>query len=521
MPGQRHAFPARGGFDWRAAGAWVKQHIPETLVAGLFVIGLTMRLAGVGYGAPLVVHPDEPVVVGAVIRMMKNGSLAPPVPYHYPTVFYYLLLPAFGLRYVRGLSAGEWTGLGDIQLRTFEFYELARTHSALLGALTIPLLFVAARVMWPGMQGRWAGVLASLFVTFSFIHVRESQNAMTDAALVFFLVVAFVAILTAVQRRSTKAFAVAGFACGIACATKYSALPIVAGLAAANFVNWNTEWSRVRRLVVSLTAVPVGFFAGYPYALLNWPPFVEHLRWISRSSGSANQNDRLAQVVGYAMESGFGWLFTLALGIALIRAVYRRRSQELLAVTIIVAAVVLTVRSAMPFYGRYLLPILPFAALLVGALLVQSAERYLARRGRTFLAGAVAVVALALVWSPAAESFHYIGLRRLRDTRVAAYEYVLREYPPGSIIATEGRHLVLPPDYDQLRWSPLHSRPFEVYVERKVNAVIFSSEEDVSPRHRQAEARDDLRSQLRMVAVFAPRDGLTGPTISVYDGPIE
>ncbi len=72
----------------------VRRHLPEVCVALLFVTGLTIRLWGIGFGGPLVVHPDEHQGAGVAVTMLKSGWIKPPVPYHYPTVYHYVLLPA-------------------------------------------------------------------------------------------------------------------------------------------------------------------------------------------------------------------------------------------------------------------------------------------------------------------------------------------------------------------------------------------------------------------------------------------
>ena len=94
----------------------VRQYLPEMCVAALFVIGLTVRLWGIGFGGPLVVHPDEQQGAGVAVTMLKSGWIKPPVPYHYPTVYHYVLLPAFGLKYASGKAAGIWTTLDDVEL---------------------------------------------------------------------------------------------------------------------------------------------------------------------------------------------------------------------------------------------------------------------------------------------------------------------------------------------------------------------------------------------------------------------
>ena len=521
--GTRFAARHRARLDPAVAGTYVRAHIPESIVALVFFIGLIIRLIGVGYGDPLVLHPDEHQVVGVAVTMLKNGSLAPPVPYHYPTVFHYLLLPAFGLVYVRGKSRGLWSSLEEIQVDTFQFYEVARAHSAVLGALTIVLTFVLAKRMWPDDRGRWAGAVAAACVAFSFIHVKESHNGVTDAALTFFIVLAVIAIVRALHLGSRSAFALAGFAAGIACATKYSALPVVPCVLAAHFLA-RDRWTDWRRLAVGLAAIPVGFFTGYPYALLNWPPFLEHLGWMSSHSGSRvfDPNARFELIVKYAMESGMGAIFTLTLGAAIARALYRRRAEESLALVFIVFALSLLSKTAFPFYGRYLVTILPLAAVLVGSLVVDVAawvQRTAGARGSVFGPAFATLAVVALVMSPARESFSFVRYVTSPVTRVQTYHYILQHVPKGATVATEEPYLALPPGYELIRWTPLHRRSLEEFEQRGVDVVVFSADRDAVSDKEDAERRRELRRRFPMQAAFPGTGSHVGPTLQVHVSP--
>jgi 4-amino-4-deoxy-L-arabinose transferase-like glycosyltransferase len=505
-------------------GEHAGRRLPETIAGLLFVVGLVMRLTGIGFGAPLVLHPDEHVVVGASISMLKAGSLAPPVPYHYPTVFYYLLLPAFALTYVRGKSRGAWTSLGEIDQATFPFYEVARAHSAVLGALTILLTFVLARRMWPGARGRWAGVIAATCVTFAFNHVKESHHAVTDAALTFFVTMAFIAIVAAFHRGSRGSFAIAGFATGIACATKYSALPLVPVLLAAHVLAGpgRADW---RRAAIAVAAVAVGFFAGYPYALLNWPPFLEHLGWMSGfGSRPFDAGERFAMIVKYSMESGLGAAFTLAFAAAAIAAIHRRRRVESLVVVFTVVALSLLSKTAFSFYARYLLPILPLAAVLVGALVVEAADWLRAKsgeRGRVLAPAAAVLAVLALVIPQAREAIGFIGFVTSPDTRVLTYRHILEHVAAGATIASEEPYLVLPDRYRLLRWTPLHDRPLEQFIERRVDVLVMATDRDVLEHGERADRRRELRRRYPLRAAFpAGRAGSVGPTLEVRVRPV-
>ena len=126
-----------------------------------------------------------------------------------------------------GIGEGYWQDFDSINTLTFRFYVVGRAVNALLGTLTILLVYLLARKLWPGRAGRWVGALAALFVTFSFNHVKESHHAVTDVPVTFVIVLAFMAIVAMYQRGRLTDYLGAGFLCGLACATKYSALPVV------------------------------------------------------------------------------------------------------------------------------------------------------------------------------------------------------------------------------------------------------------------------------------------------------
>jgi 4-amino-4-deoxy-L-arabinose transferase-like glycosyltransferase len=513
----RHAWRQRATLV-SSAMPGARRYAPELVVGVLFVVGLALRLKGIGFGAPLVIHPDESTVVGVTTYMVQTGWFKPPVPYHYPTVFPYLMLPAFALYYVKGRAAGLWTSLPTMDRDAFGFYELARAHSAVLGALTIVLVYVLARQIWSGDRGRWAGALAALFVTVSFNHVKESHFGVTDAALTFFVALALLATLRAFRRGSTAAYAVAGLACGIACATKYSGLPIAAGLVIAHAASGREAVTRWPRLAVGLAAVPVGFFIGYPYALLNWPPFLEHLGWLtSMSDGPRDVAGRFDYLALYSTKSGFGWAFTIALGVTSVRAVIRRKPEELLVLGVMALFVASLTHSSHRFFPRYLLPVVPFAALLVAGALVD-AGIWLTRRvpRPSVLVPAIVTVTSGLLAAPQAmQTIDFVRAIGRPDTRVQAYHYIVEHLPPGSVVATEDPYFRLPREYRLLKVTPLHARSPEQFEQSDVEALVFSSERD-----EKNSAREALRRTFPMTVAFPPGPRTaSGPTITVHRAP--
>jgi dolichyl-phosphate-mannose-protein mannosyltransferase len=179
--------------------------------------------------------------------------------YQYPDRFLYAppLLP----------SLIEWSMIFFGQARWVPFLP-----SLILGSLTVPLAWWSVRRWSSGASGVAAAGLLSL----NDFHIAMSRSALTDAPMVFFLLLAVWLAVEALADRNLRLSAVAGFATGLTWAIKYNGwLPIaiaVSGSAAA-WIFWPREKSLTKgdegRLpagsivaclaVVTLTAVATWF----------------------------------------------------------------------------------------------------------------------------------------------------------------------------------------------------------------------------------------------------------------------
>ena len=117
--------------------------------------------------------------------------------------------------------------------------------SLILGILTVPLVWWSVRRWSSGASGIAAAALISL----NDFHIAMSRSALTDAPMVFFLLLAVWLAVEALSGRSLRLAAVAGFATGLAWATKYNGwLPIaiaVSGSVAA-WIFWPREKSPIK-----------------------------------------------------------------------------------------------------------------------------------------------------------------------------------------------------------------------------------------------------------------------------------
>lgn len=511
------------GADVAATKTWLRAHRCALTVAGLTVAGLALRVISIDFGMPLVVNVDEPSVVGVAVEQLRSGWIDPAW-YVYPTFFMNLMLPGLALYYVYARGQGIIGPLADVRATAPGFYLVGRYHSAVLGTLTIPLAYLLGKRLLGDERGRRAGLIAAAIVTFSFIHMRQSHYAVTDVPTGAVVTGALLAIAGVLHRGSARDYLAAGFLCGLAASTKYTAAPVVLSFAVAHLAGRRAgEWHR-QPLWSGIAAIPAGFIFGSPYALLNWEPFLEHLGWLGGFAGNPAPTDvrgNFGYIFGYSAESGFGLPVFVLLVLAMGWALYRRRPAELVLVAFVLGSIPQMTQTTHNFYPRFLVPLVPAAAVLVGGLVVDVIDGL---RSREVLAprAAVAAFVLALVLLPATtvgESLRWLEVRSHQDTRAAAYEWIRERFPAGVVIATEVDIVGAPLTYRVLDLGrPLDRFSIDDLADAQVGVVILATSYDAAARSNESRAaRLALKRGLGEAARFEGFEtGVPGPTIEVY-----
>src|SRR5207237_2295135 len=142
----------------------------------LFLGALFLRQYARGWGMPYVEHADEPALVEVTVRMVRNGDLNPHT-FLYPSLFYELLAAATRLHVWWGIDHGLYTSLQDLPLKTSLFttspdlYRWNRAVTALLGAATVPALYLLGQRMFD----RRTGLLGAALLTVAVFHVEHSH----------------------------------------------------------------------------------------------------------------------------------------------------------------------------------------------------------------------------------------------------------------------------------------------------------------------------------------------------------
>ena len=388
-----------------------------------------VRFIGLDFDQRHHFHPDERAIADAVGRL----SFDPSHPQLNPKFFAYGSFPL----YIDGIVTSTLANIPA--LRGYdERILVGRGVSAAVGALTVLLLALLGARLYNFQVGMLAGGLLAACV----LHVQNSHFMATDVFLTLIVLVALYFLIGLVQRGRTRDYVYSGLAIGLAGATKFSAMPLLAPLGVAILFRLFLE----RRFapvfgkgVAALLAVAAGFVVGQPYAILDFPTFSRQITEQSNMVRHAGLLPYTNQYIGvpkylYEIEQIVLWCMGPALGLAALWATAKqtvnvardRSGAQLVLLSWVIPYFLVTGWFEVKFV-RYLLPIYPIVILWAAAWLWEKAQR--SRLGRVAL---WTVVGMTL-----AQMLAFLSIYQRPHTVVTASDWVYRNIPAGSTLLTQ------------------------------------------------------------------------------------
>jgi 4-amino-4-deoxy-L-arabinose transferase-like glycosyltransferase len=401
-------------------------------LAGLLLVALAVRVWGIAWQLPWLLHPDEHYVAGA-LRMWATRD---PNPHYFlnPSLLTYWLAALYvPLRGALYLSAALF-GTPDASARVVGEYLVGRLNSAVLGTATVWTTYRLGCLI----LDRRAALLAGAFLAFDFLHVRNSHYGTNDVAATFFLSVSLIFSARLSECPVRRAYLLAGLFGGLATATKYSMGLFLAPLVVGHGHAWRgraLSTPALRLLLIAGLTSTIGFVVTNPFAVLDWQAFLAGFElqykfgarpWSGQAPGPApplRYLDVVAQGMGYVQVL----LVVVGFGAGL-----RGRRPAALVLMSFILVYVLFMASKDLFFARFALPLLPplcVMAALGGAVL---AAQLASVTRRPALGSVLAIIALL---QPAIAIVQHNLLIGREDTRVLASRWAMEHLAGKGAIA--------------------------------------------------------------------------------------
>lgn len=401
-----------------------------------------VRFWGLDFGLP---HPwsrpDESRIVNMAIKF-GQGDLEPPF-FNYPTLYPYLMSIIYGVYFAVGRLFGLYNSVNDFAVEfatdPTNFYLLSRAVSAIFGTLTVLIVFrIGERLV-----NRRTAFIASVFLAFTFLHVRDSHFGVTDVPMTFFIMAAMLYILRIGDTGRMKHYILAGLMAGLAASTKYAGVMLAFPLLAAHLKVMGESGERTTPLAVIkrpglfMVMMLAAFLLGTPYAALKFSRFAADLSSEMSHLDSGHMGIILSRGwwhhLRFNLFYGLGWPLLIA-ALAGIVLLLKRDWRKALVFLLFPIFYYLWAGKGYTVFARYMLPVIPFLCI-AGAVAMESLRRVVAGRSSRMTASVIVWVLAVLVLLPSLNRIgHLDRLLSRTDNRIVATDWVLANIPAGTSI---------------------------------------------------------------------------------------
>ena len=419
-------------------------------LVGIVALAAAARFWAIDFGLPYTqARPDETFIIDVALSLLK-GEFWPPF-YDYPRLYPYAVALLYLGYYAWGALIERFSTLADMvaswPLYWPPFFLLSRGLSAAAGTLTV----VVVHAIGKRLAGRGAGLIAALFMSLAFLHVRDSHFGTTDVAMTLLAVASVWWLIRDDHDAAGRHSVWAAVSAGLATATKYTAMFLVVPIGLSALLQAVRAGRRRALPVFARRGAVLG--GGFLLALSIGVPFVlfDFARFSTAMSQLAG-----SMRVGMTPQLGLpnGWWFHFSqslrygmgvplLGLGLMGGVVMAfrdwpRALVFWAFPITCFAVAGAISN---LFTRYVVPIVPF--LCVGAAIaVVEIGRVIGARLRVHHSVVATLVAVAVVAPSAWSVVRFDRIMAHADNRVLVADWVQRHVPPGVRSRTAGRSTV-------------------------------------------------------------------------------
>lgn len=398
------------------------------LILGLAFV---LRAWGAWFGP---YHPDEPLVINQALSFGAGNPFSF-IHYYYPPVFQYILFFAYAVFYVMGWVLGFFRNFDNflflVVIKQFPFYLIGRLIVALMGAATVLPVYLIVKKL----RSEKAALLAALFMSCTFLHVRNSHYCTVDIPMTFMVALSYLYILKIVEDDRIINYILAGAISGVAIATKYNAgilIPciVVAGL--THFTSREDVVMSIKKIVAGLISAAAVFFIFCSYSIWDHSNFMKDLHILCATGTTKNVPlwYRFKVDLYYGLGLPLEILGVLGFGYLAFR--YKKMGIVLAAFPFFYF---LSLAKIGQWFSRYSLPVTPFFAISAGIflydMLTDKTSKFKFKKQIIYLC------VIMVVASPLIRSVYADYLLSKPDIRDLAEDWVHKNIRQGSKIAID------------------------------------------------------------------------------------
>ncbi|MFA5778946.1 MAG: phospholipid carrier-dependent glycosyltransferase [Elusimicrobiota bacterium] len=316
-----------------------------------------------------------------------------------------------------------------------KLYVTGRSFSVFFGIATIILLFFIGKIFYGNNK---IGLLAAFFLAITPLHIIYSHYIVTDILLTFLTTVVLILSYYIYKEASIKIYIITGLLMGLTGATKYSIFPLVIIPILAHILSKNKILDK--RLLFYILFIPLGFFIGNPYSILEPQTFLASLKYSKKINITLNpstnpldcfgpQNNLIFYLIT-APKYSFGIPLSLFFLCGIIFAFIKREKMDILILLwIIIYLLFIGIMSPWKVL-RWQMPYIPLLCIL-SARFIMSVLKNAKKHIRFSMITAVFAVSITTLFY----SLAYLKMMTEKDIRDESSEWIEQNIPEGKKIA--------------------------------------------------------------------------------------
>lgn len=445
------------------------------ILIAIFIIGSFLRINGLNWGLPLMLHPDEEHIIDQSIRIASTGDLDPGV-YHRPdhvTIY----LNAIVYKVFSYVKYNNSDNRGNVQYlfkkNPSPYVYLSRLVTTIFGCLMILSMYVIGKEI----GGTKVGLLSSCFTAFLPSFVQHSHYVTPEIPMIFFISMAALFTCKYMKRRKPQFLFLGCIFCGLATAEKYPGLIATLMIACAVvFTYWHKKKKILTLGTTSLLVYFSSMFMAAPFLFINYKetintiitetnPYHFGVPLLGWGQKLLFYLDLIHQNMGT-----FLWIFFL-FGILLFFIKFKSYMQinkHYLAIFLFGLAYWVLISKVGLHWERWAIPMY-LVPLVIASVGIRNLSVYLKARSKilgNILFIIIGIIVFSIFFRGLYQSFNFLK----QDTQTVSKKWITENLPEDASIVAEGYTPIIP---GLPLW--IEEKSIEIFKREGVDYIIVSS----------------------------------------------